>query len=159
MVRMSRIRGWAVAAAAGIVIAGLGLAGCGSGHGAGAQGGSGSSTAASTAGATGGTDPAPAPTPMSAEQAYAEYQHTMGPGCTTVDDCQTLMTARMRAVHDLRTAMRAENPARYADAIADVDRADRVATQYRPDQLGAAGNMMAVMQPIQDAITAYASIR
>ncbi|WP_329131507.1 hypothetical protein OG552_10380 [Streptomyces sp. NBC_01476] len=115
----------------------------------------------------GGGKPAPAATTsvgasapvMSVEAAYAEYQGLMGPGCATVDECQTLVTARLHAAHDLRDAMKAEDPSGYAVPIADVNRADRVARDYGTENLGAAGNMMAVLQPIQAAITWYASNR
>jgi hypothetical protein len=126
-------------------------AGCGGGGGD-------AKTPTSTSAAASTTSASTAPA-MTVEQAYAEYQGTMGPGCSTVEDCQALMESRLQAVHDLRAAMKAADPTRYAEPIGDVDRADRVVTQYGADNLGAVGNMQAVMQPIQAAITWYASNR
>lgn len=148
MVRMRRTRGWAVAvAAAGTVLV---AAGCGSS-------GGGDAKATGTAGAS--TQPATTAPAMTVEQAYAEYQGTMGPGCTTAEECQVLVETRLQAAHDLRTAMQAKDPTKYAEPIGDVDRADRLVTQYGADNLGAAGNMQAVLQPVQAAVAWYAGQR
>jgi hypothetical protein len=149
MVRMSRARGWAVAAAAAGTV--LVVAGCG--------GGGGDDKPATSAPPSSTTQPATTAPAMSLEDAFTEYQQTMGPGCSTVEDCQTLMTARLAAVDDMRAAMVAADPARYAVPIAEAERADRVAQQYGADNLGAAGNMQAVMQPIQAVVSWYASNR
>jgi hypothetical protein len=96
---------------------------------------------------------------MSVEDAYREYQATMGPGCTTADECQELMTKRLAAVDDMRAAMQAADPTRYAVPIEAAERADRVADQYGRDNLGAVGNMQAVMGPVQEVVSWYATHR
>lgn len=150
MVRMRRTRGWAAAVvAAGTVLV---AAGCGSGGGD-------AKTAADSTKPPASTQRAATAPLMTVEQAYAEYQGTMGPGCSTAEDCQTLMEARLHAVHDLRTAMQAEDPGKYAEPIGDVDRADRLVTQFGAGNLGAAGNMQQVLQQVQAAVAWYASNR
>lgn len=69
------------------------------------------------------------------------------------------MTLRLSAVDDLRDALKVADPARYAEPIADAERADRLADQFGHDQPGAAGNMQQVMGPIQDPVSWYASNR
>jgi hypothetical protein len=96
---------------------------------------------------------------MSVEDAYRAYQATMGPACATAEECQDLMTRRLAAVDDLRAAMQAADPARYAEPIQDAERADRLADQYGRDNLGSVGNMRIVMGPIQDVVSWYASNR
>lgn len=156
-------------AASAAVVAALaaGTAGCGSSGDDGVKPSPSATAAAVTAGTAGGTtapgapDPTPTPTAavMTVEDTYAALQHAMNPGCTTVEECQALMDTRLVAVGDLRAAMQAADPARYAEPIADADRADRIAQQYGLDNLGALGNMAAVMQPIQAAVTWYATNR
>lgn len=150
MVRMGRARGWAVAAAAACTV--LVAAGCGGG------GGDAKAPPSTAAGGTSSSSTAAAPA-MTVEQAYAKYQGTMGPGCSTVEECQVLVTARLQAARDLRDAMKADDPARYAEPISDVDRADRLATEFGAGNLGAAGNMQQVLQQVQAAVAWYAGNR
>lgn len=147
MVQIRRTRWTAVAVAA--VVGAAVLAGCGNDSGGGGGGGSkAEATSSASATATVGT----------VEDAYRAYQGAMG-GCTTVEECQDVMTARLKAVHDMGVAMKAEDPVRYAQPIADAARAERIAVEYGTTNLGAVGNMMAVMQPVQAVITWYASNR
>jgi hypothetical protein len=147
MVEMRRA-GWVVAV---LVAVGIGVAGCGSGGGGGGDDSKAGGTSSAAA-------PSATSTPMSVEDAYREYQGTMG-GCTTVEECQELMTARLAAVHDMAAAMRAEDSGRYAEPIQDAARAERLAKQYGTTNLGAAGNMAAVMQPVQAVVSWYAANR
>lgn len=152
MVEMRRTRrGWAVTVVA-VAVGVFGVAGCGGSTGGGDDGAKRGPSSSAPA------DPSATATPMSVEDAYREYQGTMG-GCTTADECQDLMTARLAAVHDMAAAMRAEDPGKYAVPLADADRAERLAKQYGTTNLGARGNMMAVMQPIQAVVSWYASNR
>lgn len=152
MVR-KRATGWAaVLAAAGIA---LGTAGCGSG---GDDDGAPKTTAtASSTPAAASTTPALAA--MSPEDAYAALQQAMTPGCTSVEECQQLMTLRLSAVDDMRDALKVADPAKFAEPIADAERADRLADQFGHDQLGAAGNMQQLMGPIQSVVRWYATNR
>lgn len=136
---MTRLR--RMGAAAGVAAVVVVLAGCGSGGGGDDGQGGGSSASASASASA-----------MSVDEALDAYRQVTAPGCTDADSCQQFMTAKLAAADDLEAALRAENAARYAEPIADLERADRLADHYGRDNLAGRGNMTAVSVPIQDAI-------
>ncbi|WP_333735178.1 hypothetical protein [Streptomyces sp. IBSBF 3010] len=59
------------------------------------------------------------------------------------------MTAKLKAAFGVRTAMRAEDAARFEEPIGFVNLAEERANHYGRDNLGAKGNSFAVAQPLQ----------
>ncbi|BCK74019.1 hypothetical protein Srufu_079720 (plasmid) [Streptomyces libani subsp. rufus] len=92
---------------------------------------------------------APAPT---VEEALERYGEVTSSGCTDAADCQKFMTAKLAAAEELRVAMVADSPSRYAEPIRSLEEASRRADHFGRDNLGAKGNSFAVSQPIQEAI-------
>lgn len=137
---MRRTRG---VGAAAVVAAGLLLvAGCSSGRGEDGAG----KAAPSPSGVRSST---PART---VEEALERYSEITASGCTDAPDCQRFMTAKLAAAEELRVAMVAESPARYAEPIRDLEEASRRADHFGRDNLGAKGNSFAVSQPVEEAI-------
>ncbi|MDX3232874.1 hypothetical protein [Streptomyces sp. ME19-01-6] len=87
------------------------------------------------------------------EEALAAYQKAAAAGCTDAPSCQEQMTAKLKAVKDLRVALAAEDRAAYAEPIRLIRRAESLADHYGRDNLGAKGNSLAVNQPLQQAIS------
>ena len=132
LMRMLRV----VGLAAGLVLgAGL-VVGCGS------EGGSG----------VGGVEPSASAVVVGVEEALDAYQEAAAPGCVTADECQDLVTAKLRAAVGVRSAMRAEDATRFAEPIGFVDLAEKRAEHYGLDNLGAKGNSLAVSQPLQQMV-------
>ncbi|MFC8207952.1 hypothetical protein [[Kitasatospora] papulosa] len=126
--RMLRV----VGLAAGLVLgAGL-VVGCGSGE--------------------GGAEPSASAVVVGVEEALDAYQEAAAPGCVTADECQALVTAKLRAAVGVRSAMRAEDATRFAEPIGFVDLAEKRAEHYGLDNLGAKGNSLAVSQPLQQMV-------
>ncbi|MFI0156216.1 hypothetical protein [Streptomyces lydicus] len=86
------------------------------------------------------------------EEALQRYSEVTASGCTDAADCQKFMTRKLAAAEELRQAMVAESPTRYAEPIRDLEEAARRADHFGRDNLGAKGNSFAVSQPIQEAI-------
>lgn len=121
---------------AGVVAALVVLAGCGEDE----DGGKGAASPSVSA--------APSASVVAPRDALEEYQRAGYSGCTDAPSCQELMTAELAAAVKVREAMRAKNPSLYAVPIGLVDEAERRADHYGRDNLGARGNMAAVMQPL-----------
>ena len=129
------------AAAGAVAMVAVLAAGCGGGSGGG-DGGSGKASASAS----------PSPSVPSVDEALDAYRQATAAGCTDADSCQAFMTAKLAAAEQMKAAMQAEDPAKYAEPIADVEKAERLADHYGRDNLAARGNMMAVSVPIQDAV-------
>jgi hypothetical protein len=89
-----------------------------------------------------------APAAKSVDEALAEYEQAIYSGCSTADDCQTLMTAQLAAAAEVKAAMQAKDPTLYAVPIGYVNLAEERADHYGRDNLGAKGNSFAVSQPL-----------
>jgi len=136
MRRMRMLR--VVGLAAGLVLgAGL-VVGCGSeeGSGSGAD----------------GAEPSASVAVVGVEEALDAYREAAAPGCVTADECQDLVTAKLKAAVGVRSAMRAEDATKFAEPIGFVDLAEKRAEHYGLDNLGAKGNSLAVSQPLQQMV-------
>lgn len=132
-----------------VVFVGLvAVSGCGSG---GSDGSGGGKTAAPSVSTTAAA--------VSIDEAMREYQRAAAPGCSDAPGCQQSMTEELAALADLKTALVAEDPARWAPAIHDIERAERQADIYGRDNLGAKGNALAVTIPMERAVSYVASSR
>ncbi|MFG2532721.1 hypothetical protein [Streptomyces sp. NPDC048516] len=89
---------------------------------------------------------------LTVEEALERYGEVTSSGCTDAAACQKFMAAKLAAAEELRVAMVAESPTRYAEPIGSLEEAARRADHYGRDNLGAKGNSFAVSQPIQEAI-------
>ncbi|MFH8939507.1 hypothetical protein [Streptomyces griseosporeus] len=130
-----------VGAVAGVVAAVMVLAGCGGDS----DGGRGEGKAS----ASPRVSSVPSPSVVAPRDALEDYQQAGYSGCTDAPSCQELMKAELAAAVKVRDAMRAKDPSLYAVPIGLVDEAERRADHYGRDNLGARGNMVAVMQPLQ----------
>lgn len=103
----------------------------------------------------GGGDGKPAASPSSSRavvaprKAFEAYEAATASGCTDADDCQQFMTTKLAAAVQVRDAMKAKDPAVYAEPIGYVDEAERQADHFGRDNLGAKGNSLAVSLPLQ----------
>ena len=129
---------------AAVVVLVTGCSDDGGGGGAAGPGASGTPTAVATSSS--------APAAMSVDDALAAYEQASFSGCTTADDCQTFMTAKLAAAADVKTAMQAKDPALYAEPIGYVTLAEERADHYGRDNLGAKGNSFAVSRPLQQMV-------
>ncbi|MET8585757.1 hypothetical protein ABZX39_33540 [Streptomyces collinus] len=125
--RWGRVAGVAVAA---VVV----VSGCGDGGGGDAK----PSTSVSASKAA-----------VSPRKALEAYQAATASGCTTANDCQDFMTRKLAAAEVVREAMKAKDPAAYAEPIGYVRQAEEQADHFGRDNLGAKGNSLAVSLPLQ----------
>ncbi len=131
MDRMCRVG----AVLAAVVVLGLGAAGCGD------DGGGGSSGKPAK--------PSSAKRVVEPRDALREYVRAGAAGCETAPECQELMAGRLEAAGRVRSAMKAKDADVYGQPIGFVDEAERRADHYGRDNLGAKGNMLAVLVPLQ----------
>lgn len=125
----------------GVLALVLGVAGCSSGDDDG--GGSGKPS---------GAPSVSRPAALSVPEALDAYETAAAPGCATAAECQALVTAKLKAAVDVRTAMQAKDRALYAEPIGFVNLAEQRADHYGRDNLGAKGNSFAVSQPLQQMV-------
>ncbi|MFJ9683599.1 hypothetical protein ACIRP2_37045 [Streptomyces sp. NPDC101194] len=94
----------------------------------------------------------PSASVIGVSEALDAYSAAAAPGCETADECQDLVTAKLDAAKDVRTAMKAEDPTKYQEPIGFVNLAEKRAEHYGMDNLGAKGNSFAVSQPLQQMV-------
>jgi hypothetical protein len=92
------------------------------------------------------------PSAMGVQEALDAYSAAAAPGCETAPECQDLVTAKLKAAVDVRSAMKAKDAARYEEPIGFVNLAEERADHYGRDNLGAKGNSFAVSKPLQQMV-------